>query len=355
MTVTPSSSEMRDLREALAIVWEQLSPTPTASWSEGTPDATPSEGPDPYGDPDPEWLGIDWREHLATMDLADLGQVNYVDRGPLDSADNDDAGAAPGSTAGSSDPAPILFVHGLSGSWQNWLENLPRFSRTRRVVSLDLPGFGRSPMPEQTITIEYYGRVLNGFAQQLGLEHACIVGNSMGGFAAAEAVSAEPERFAKLVLVSAAGISHAAMRREPAERVARMALAAAPLALRVQDSAMRRPKLREAAFKGLFRHPELLRIELLYETLANGAEPPGFADALVNLAGYDFLDRLEQVELPTLIVWGRDDRIVPPRDATGYGQRLRNSQTVIFDDCGHLPMLERPTRFNRVLGQFLDG
>lgn len=252
-------------------------------------------------------------------------------------------------------PAPILFVHGLSGSWQNWLENLPRFSRTRRVVSLDLPGFGRSPMPEQTITIEYYGRVLNGFAQQLGLEHACIVGNSMGGFAAAEAVSAEPERFAKLVLVSAAGISHAAMRREPAERVARMALAAAPLALRVQDSAMRRPKLREAAFKGLFRHPELLRIELLYETLANGAEPPGFADALVNLAGYDFLDRLEQVELPTLIVWGRDDRIVPPRDATGYGQRLRNSQTVIFDDCGHLPMLERPTRFNRVLGQFLDG
>jgi pimeloyl-ACP methyl ester carboxylesterase len=59
------------------------------------------------------------------------------------------------------------------------------------------------------------------------------------------------------------------------------------------------------------------------------------------------------VEVPTLIVWGRNDRVVPPQDAAGFGERLRNSQTVIFDDTGHLPQLERPTRFNRILETFL--
>ncbi|MGH2951451.1 MAG: alpha/beta fold hydrolase, partial [Solirubrobacterales bacterium] len=67
----------------------------------------------------------------------------------------------------------------------------------------------------------------------------------------------------------------------------------------------------------------------------------------------DFLDRLEQVATPTLIVWGRDDRIVPSADAVEFGRRLRNSRTVIFDRCGHLPMAERPVRFNRVLETFL--
>lgn len=333
------ASELNDLREALGIVWQQLSPSPTAAWAQDTPDATPSEGPDPYGDPDPEWLRIDWRRLLRSCELDGLGVVNYVERGPSEA---------------DVEAAPILFVHGLSGSWQNWLENIPFFSRRRRVVALDLPGFGRSPMPSQEISIEYYGRLLSAFAAAIGLEGAAIVGNSMGGFAAAEAVSVEPQTYSRLSLVSAAGISHATMRREPIEAVARMVAAAAPLALRVQESAMRRPKLREAAFKGLFRHPELLRVELLHETLSNGAEPPGFADALVNLAGYDFLDRLEHIELPTLIVWGRDDRVVPPHDAAGYAQRLRNSRTAIFDECGHLPMLERPTRFNRLLESFLE-
>ena len=73
------------------------------------------------------------------------------------------------------------------------------------------------------------------------------------------------------------------------------------------------------------------------------------------MVGYDILDRLEDVEVPTLIVWGRNDRVVPAQDATGFAQRLHKSRTVIFDDTGHLPQLERPVRFNRVLETFLNG
>lgn len=298
------------------------------------PDPTPAEGPDPYGNPDPEWLRVDWRRHLRTIEVGGA-EINHVD-------------------IGSGDPA-LLFVHGLSGSWQNWVENIPHVARSHRVLAPDLPGFGASPMPPWEISIEAYGRLLHDFCETLGVGDCVVAGNSMGGFIAAEAVSAEPDRFHKLVLVSAAGISSARMRKEPAEAAARVAAAAAPIGLRWQERALLRPRLRYLAFRQIVRWPLRLRRELLWEQFHHGAAKPGFLPALQGLVAYDLLHRLEEVEVPTLIVWGRDDRVVPSADAAGYGRRLRNSSTVIFADTGHLPQLERPVRFNRVLETFLSS
>ena len=347
------SARLEDDRTSLVgQLLDELFPfaAPTAS----PPDPTPAEGPDPYGNPDPEWMRVDWRAHLHRIEVPMPGEpaptgrpepggeqptaVNYVELAPSDAA---------GST--------ILFVHGLSGSWQNWLENIPHFASSHRVLAPDLPGFGHTPLPSWRLSIESYGRLIHRFCDALGVGDCAIVGNSMGGFIAAEAASAEPTRFAKLVLVSAAGVSTARMRRQPAETAARMAVATAPLLLKLQERGLRRARLREIAFKGLFAHPELLRRELLLEQFHNGAGRPGLLPAVLGLVGYDILDRLEEVEVPALIVWGRNDRIVPPQDAAGFGQRLRNSRTVIFDDTGHLPQLERPVRFNRVLETFLSG
>jgi len=297
------------------------------------PDATPAEGPDPYGSPDPEWLRIDWREHLRTAHVGGA-TVNYVEMG-----------GGPG--------RDLVLVHGLSGSWQNWLENIPHLARDHRVVALDLPGFGDSPMPPWEISIEAYGRLLHDFCDTLALNDCIVVGNSMGGFVSAEAAIAQPGRFEKLVLVSAAGVSHARMRREPAEMAGRVAVAASPLVLRLQERGLLRPRIRDWAFRMIFHRPDLIRMELIWEFFNHGAGKPGFLPAMVGLMGYDILDRLEEVEVPTLIVWGRDDRIVPVTDADGYGRRLTNSRTVIFDHCGHVPMAERPVRFNRVLEAFL--
>ena len=150
------------------------------------PDATPAEGPDPYGNPDPEWLRIAWRKYLHWITVGGA-RVNYAEMGP-------ESGKA------------ILLVHGLSGAWQNWLENIPYFAREHRVVALDLPGFGHSTMPQWEVGVEAYGRFLYGFCDALEIRTCTIVGNSMGGFVAAEAVTHEPRRFEKLVLASAAGI-----------------------------------------------------------------------------------------------------------------------------------------------------
>jgi pimeloyl-ACP methyl ester carboxylesterase len=296
------------------------------------PPPTPADGPDPYGNPDPEWLRVDWREHLRQIDVVGA-RVNYVEMG---------------------EGPPLLFVHGLGGCWQNWLENVPHFARSHRVVALDLPGFGSSPTPPWQISISAYGRFLRDFCERLAIDRCSLVGNSMGGFIASEVAITEPERVDDLTLVSAAGISWARARREPAEMAARMGRAAAPLILRFELSAIRRPKIRDRAFRGVFHDPSHLRRELLWENVVPAFESPGFVDSMRTLVGYDIRDRLEEIEVPTLIVWGRNDHVVPVPAAFSYKKRIgENAELVIFDECGHVPMMERPVRFNRTVERFL--
>ena len=136
------------------------------------------------------WLDVDWREHQRWLTV-DGQPVNVIEIGPEPTGD----------------VQPLVFVHGLSGCWENWLEQLPVMAREHRVVTLDLPGFGYSPMPSEKITISGYARLLDALLGQLGIDAAAVVGNSMGGFIAAELAIAFPQRVERLVLVSAAGIS----------------------------------------------------------------------------------------------------------------------------------------------------
>ena len=122
----------------------------------------------------------------------------------------------------------------------------------------------------------------------------------------------------------------------------------------MQEGAIRRPGLLRATFGSVFFDPGALRRELLYEQFFHGTGRPGFVPALAALAGYEILDRLESAEIHTLVVAGRNDRVVPPRDALEYGRLLRTSETAIFDRTGHCAQLERPVRFNRILGAFLE-
>jgi pimeloyl-ACP methyl ester carboxylesterase len=298
------------------------------------PEPTPDERPDPYGSEDPEWLRIDWRDHLERIEL-NGAVVNYVAIG---------------------EGPPLVFIHGLGGCWQNWLENLTHFAATGyRAIAIDLPGFGYSPMPSWEISVPAYGLMIDEFCLRLGLEGATLVGNSMGGFIAAETAIAMPSWIDRLVLVSAAGISHARMRREPVMVVSRILHLLNPVALRMSSGGLRRPGMRQLAFQGVFRHPQRIRRELLFEYSAHAVGAPGMLPAVSALTGYDLLDRLPRIAVPTLLIWGRDDLVVPAADAPGYRQRIPDCALQIFDDCGHVPMSERPLRFNRLVGEFIEG
>jgi pimeloyl-ACP methyl ester carboxylesterase len=297
------------------------------------PPPTPAgDAPDPYGDPDPEWLRIDWRNHLKRIEVMDA-TVNYCEMGE-------------GGT-------PIVFVHGLAGCWQNWLENIPHFARSQRVVALDLPGFGDSPMPPWEVTISNYGKLVDEFCRRLNLHSSVLVGNSMGGFISAEVAIAQPQWVDKLVLVSAAGISSVYVRRAPAEAIGRLLAAMGPLSTKLRERALRRWRLRYALYKNVFHSAHELRPELLWEFSNGAAGAPAFMAALTALLGYDHIDRLEEVRVPTLIVWGRNDRVIPAADALEFERHLSDSELVVFDHTGHVPMAERPVRFNRLLERFM--
>jgi pimeloyl-ACP methyl ester carboxylesterase len=80
---------------------------------------------------------------------------------------------------------------------------------------------------------------------------------------------------------------------------------------------------------------------------------PGFADALDTVIEYDARDRLEEIEIPVMIVWGTDDWVIPSVAAHSYQRRIPHSRLEIFEQTGHVPQMERPARFNALLGKFL--
>jgi pimeloyl-ACP methyl ester carboxylesterase len=284
----------------------------------------------------PDWRATDWSRELKQIEIDGI-PFNYVD-------------------IGSGDGDPVVLVHGLGGQWQNWLENIPRLAESRRVVAMDLPGFGLTPEPEddEKITITRYGRWVNELADRLGLEKVDLVGNSMGGYIAAEVAIQFPERVSRLVLVSAAGISSAETIQAPILTVGRIAAALASNSVARYRHLAARPITRHLSLALVARHPRLLKADLAYEGFFKGGGKPGFDDALRASLDYDFRDRLPDVKVPTLIVWGERDSIIPTRDADEFERLIEDSRKVVMKDTGHVPMAERPQAFNDVLVDFLD-
>jgi pimeloyl-ACP methyl ester carboxylesterase len=283
------------------------------------------------------WLDIDWREHQRWVP-ARGSSVNVIDLGP-----EEPEGA-------------VVWIHGLSGCWQNWLENLPHVARRYRCVALDLPGFGASPMPPDTISISAYAATVDAVLGELGVERATVVGNSMGGFIGAELAIAFGTWVDRLVLVSAAGLTIEKQRSDPLLQVldradGLLALYGGWLASR-SEILVRRERAKRALVKVVATHPEKLPGPLLAEQL-RGSGKPGFVPALRALTSYPIAHRLERIAAPTLIVWGDSDLLVPVRDAWEFGRLIPGSRVVVYEDTGHVPMLERPAAFNALLDEFL--
>jgi len=286
----------------------------------------------------PAWLDVDWSRHLRTLEV-DGRRVNVLDAGRGD---------------------PIVFVHGHSACWQHWLEQLPEFMASHRVIAPDLPGFGRSQMPAEAVSMQGYARALDDVLDQLGVDAACVVGNSMGGFVATELALTSPQRVERLVLVAAAGLSthYIGLPTELIRHPGGVALGRVLFGMGgVPDALARtlasRRRGRQLALGWVTTSSKSLHPALVLE-LIRGAGRPAAARAAVALASYDFRDRVPEVACPTLIVWGARDRLVPVACADDYERAIPGARKVIYDRAGHLPMLEEPERFNADLRAFLE-
>jgi pimeloyl-ACP methyl ester carboxylesterase len=284
-----------------------------------------------------EWIDVDWQQHLRWIRIEGRW-LNYVEMG--DAAD-----------------PPLIFIHGLSGCWQNWLEQIPHFAQDHRVIAIDLPGFGQSEMPAEPISIKGYATTMDTLMGELGIDAARIVGNSMGGFIGAELAIRHPARVERLVLESAAGLSTASIRTERTKGLRHRGENIVFFNLGWLASRSRavgaRPRLRHALLMLVAAHPARLPAPLAQEQI-KGSGKPGFSDALEAMCRYPIRDRLEKIECPVLIVWGDKDRLVPLRDASIFEELISDSRKIVYEDTGHVPMMERPARFNRDVRDFLQ-
>ena len=281
------------------------------------------------------WQSVDWRSHQRWVTLSGR-PTNLIDLGQ--------------------GPA-ILFIHGLSGCWANWLEQMAVFADSHRVLAIDLPGFGHSPGDAGDTSMPGYARLCDELLAQLGIDSAVIVGNSMGGLIGAELAAAYPQRVKQLVLISPAGISTYANRlvgrglplMRSFQRV--IALGAAWTAAN-SDTITRRPRMRELALKGVIAHPNRLSGALAAEQV-RGAGTDGFLGALESIFEYDLSERLPLISCPTLVVWGQKDRLISVRDADRFATLIPGARKVLYPDTGHMSMLERPEEFNSLLADFI--
>ncbi|GAA0674398.1 alpha/beta fold hydrolase [Natronoarchaeum mannanilyticum] len=288
-------------------------------------------------------------------------RVHYLEAGVdmLRSGEEDDEDSE---RSDADDRPPIVLLHG-SGiddaalSWKHAIEYLAE-ERGRRVYALDWPGYGESDAPDGAMTTEYYVGVLSEFLDALALDRAALVGISMGGAAALGVALVRPDLVERLVLVDSYGLRDAVP-----GGVGSYLLANTPFAnvFGRQFAGSSADATRMAV--GEFVHdPAGLSDEFVAEVNErlgrSGAGDAFFAfmrdEFRPNGVRTDYSDRLGELSMPTLLLHGAQDSLVPPEWSEVAADAIPGARLELIDDCGHWVPRERPDRFNEILGEFLS-
>ena len=250
---------------------------------------------------------------------------------------------------------PLVLLHGLGASVVAWRDNIAPLAERFTVYAVDIPGHGDSEHPNIRYTLEEAVSFTAGFLDGVGAPSAALVGNSMGGLIALRTALAFPARVSHLVLVDTAGFG-----REVSVFVR---LASLPLLGRVIESGSVRGT--RAVLRQVLADPTLVTPELV-EEFARVRSMPGAKDAVlkvlrhgVGVAGvrrkHRLLDRLRDLTMPLLTVWGEDDHIFPVAHAYAAARYAPDARLEVFSGCGHWPMMERADAFNALLTDFLTA
>jgi pimeloyl-ACP methyl ester carboxylesterase len=260
-------------------------------------------------------------------------------------------------TAGTTGP-PLLLLHGVGDNAFDWRWVMPALASTHRVYAPDLPGSGESARPLDDYSPAFFTRFVAAFLDALGVDHAAVIGNSLGGLVGLRLALAEPQRVTALGLVSSGGLGREvtyALRSLALPGYGKLAVAWGKRRPGAAQRALGRAALVFARPRGAPRE----WIEEQYRL----ARLPGFLEAQlatvraqVGLKGQRevLVDRLAQLERPTIVVWGTRDQVLPYSQAKEAFSRLAEGYLELIPECGHLPQVEQPERFVSGLRQFLN-
>lgn len=233
-----------------------------------------------------------------------------------------------------------LLIHGFGGDLNNWLFNHEALAGSRAVYALDLPGHGGSSKRVGDGSLQEFSQILGSFMETVGLSKAHLVGHSMGGAVALNLALAHPQKVVSLALIASAafgpeidgeyieGFITAGRRKELKPHLDKLFC----------DSKLVGRQMVEDVLK----YKRTDGVELALRTLAAQFFPGGRQAVVLR-------ERLGQLSVPTLVVWGAEDRILPSLHGKGLPENIK---TEILSECGHMVQMEAATQFNRLIQSF---
>lgn len=217
---------------------------------------------------------------------------------------------------------PVVLIHGLGGSGRWWAKNIGPLAERYEIHVVDLVGFGESH-DRQRFALAEASHLLASLLEQLEVGPATLIGHSMGGYIAAELAADTPDRVSRLVLVDAAML--------PDDFVS--------------------PRQVLNLMRTLPRLPARFIPVLAADVHRAGTST--MVRATWELLTADLQPKLSRIQIPTLIVWGGRDRVVPLAAGHALVAQLSDARLAVIPDAGHMPMWERPESFNRLVLDFL--
>lgn len=253
-----------------------------------------------------------------TLRVREQGEFRFVDEGPP-----------------SSESVPVLLLHGMLGQIENWTGAAQHLAeRGHRVLIPFLPVYD---MPLKHTSVRGLVDYVTSFMAELGLERCVVGGNSLGGHVALLYALEHPEKVAALVLSGASGIYELELGSSTPRR---------------RDREFIRERAALTFYDPVHATDEL--VDSMYNLLGDRSRVARLIKMARSTKAETLTHRLNEVVQPTLLVWGRDDRITPPDVAYQFRDRIPHTRLHLIDNCGHAPMMEHPGEFNRVMAEFID-
>lgn len=245
----------------------------------------------------------------------------------------------------------VVLLHGTAASlhtWEGWTKEL---SKAYRVVSFDLPGFGiTGPEPNDNYTRERYLKFIDDVLGKLDIDTCYMAGNSFGGYLTWSYAVKHPEKVTKIAILNSSGYPRG---DQPT-----------PISFKMQKMEWLKPVLTNITPRSLVRKSvEVVyfddekitdeKVERYHDMLLREGNRAGLMGKTIQIT-YDYVEEIKQVQCPTLIMWGDDDQLVNVEAAPKFHKDIPNSELLIYENIGHIPMEEIPEKSVRDFIAFLE-
>ncbi len=237
----------------------------------------------------------------------------------------------------------LVLLHGLGGYAERWRNIIPYLSEKYHVFVPDLIGYGKSDKPSVDYTVELFVRFTFDFIDALGLRKTNLIGTSLGGQVAVECAATQNPIIEKIVLISPAGVMKKSTPALDAYTMAALYPSRETIKTAYQMMVGDNKNVSEDA------------IDNFIENMSRPNAKMVFLSTLLGLKNSpDITEKLSAIKVPTLIIWGEEDKLIPMEYAKNFVSSINHSQFIIMNGCGHTPHIEEPKKLTEMVTKFLS-